>query len=175
MKTFHCYLYLLTLVLLSVISCSKDENSSPVLDRRDATFMVAAAQIHVSEITFSKLADSLSATAAVRAFAQKMITEHQGALDELLGIARDKTLGLEQEMDSAHKVQYPKLGVLRGLALDTAYLKGQSRDYEQAEATFRFQADSGYDTPLKTYAAKCLPMIQRHKKQADSLIVLSPQ
>lgn len=173
MKTFHCYL--LILVLLSITSCSKDENSSPVLDRRDATFMVVAAQVHVNEITFGKLADSLSATAAVKAFAQKMMTAHQGALDELLGIARDKTLGLDQEMDSAHKVQYPKLGALRGTAFDTAYLKGQARDHEQAATAFRFQADNGYDTPLKTYAAKHLPMIQQHKKQVDSLIALLPQ
>ncbi|UCJ08561.1 DUF4142 domain-containing protein [Chitinophaga pendula] len=167
--------YLLLIGILGAAACSKNNDSSPVLDRRDATFMVVAAQGNVNEITFGKLADSISATASIKTFARQMVTDHQGALDELLGIARDKTLGLDQVMDSAHKIIYPKLGALRGYEFDTAYIKGQVRDHQQTIDVFQFQADSGYDGRLKAYAAKYLPVIRMHAKHADSLAALYPQ
>src|ERR1700761_9249710 len=68
----------------------------------DAKFATAAASGGMAEVALGKLALTKTSNAAIKDFANMMITDHGKANDELMAIAKAKNITLPTEPDSAH-------------------------------------------------------------------------
>lgn len=141
----------------SVMS-SSDNRTSSVQDN----FWTKAAQGGMAEVELGKLALTKAQNAEVKSFAQKMVTDHTKANEELKTLAAKKNVTLPTDLDSAHKSMMSDLQGLSGAEFDREYVNGQVEDHEATVQLFEKQSEDDSDPDAKTFAAKTLPTLRMH-------------
>ena len=134
-------------------------------------FANAAAASDKFEIESSKLAASVSQSAAVKSYAQKMISAHEESTAKLkstLGgmtppVAPDDTLTAEQQ------ASLDGLKGKTGADFDAAYKAAQVDAHEKALDALNNYAASGDNDALKTLAKGLSPKVAGHLNMAKGL------
>ena len=134
-------------------------------------FVNAAAASDRFEIESSKLAATAAQSAAVKSFAQKMISAHTDSTAKLKStlagmtppVTPDDTLSAEQQqtLDS--------LKGLTGAAFDSAYTSAQVDAHQKALDTLNGYAAGGDNAQLKTFASGLVPTVTAHLNMAKGL------
>jgi putative membrane protein len=145
------------LLVMTLISCSSPDSTK---------FSSAAAQGGLSEVELGRLAVQRGSNPAVKSFGQRMIEDHSRANDELKAIATKKNIDLPKDLNSDQKSMMDKLSKLSGAEFDKEYMSDMVKDHEADAKEFENQANKGTDADIKAFAAKTLPMIQRHLQMA---------
>jgi len=132
----------------------------------DQDFVLKASAAGLAEVNMGRLAGKRAHEAAVKEFAEKMVTDHSKANKELLELAERKKFKVAARMDDKHQAHNEKLLRLEGEAFDRAYMAGQVKDHEEAVTLFEKQSTSGKDEDLRSWAKKTLPTLKEHLKMA---------
>jgi putative membrane protein len=132
----------------------------------DATFIREAAMDGMAEVEHGRLAETNAESADVKQFAQRMVTDHSKANDELKGLASQKNVTLPTALDQKHQAAHDRLAKLKGAAFDKAYMAHMVTAHQQAVSLFEKESKGGKDADAKAWAAKTLPTLQEHLKQA---------
>jgi len=99
----------------------------------------------------------------VRAFAQRMITDHTKSTDMVKAAA--KADGMNPATPTLNPMQQRDLAALKaakGTARDRLYIQQQKPAHQKALALMQSYAHSGKAMHLKQAAAKIAPMVQSH-------------
>ena len=136
-----------------------------------AGFVTRAALSDLYEVESSRLALERSQSPAVKAFAQRMITEHSRMSNELMAAvaqagleARPPTL-LDSERDAL-------MDALRGASpadFDDRYIDQQTEAHENALNLMRYFGNNGDNDLLKQLATRAAPMIENHLETVRAL------
>lgn len=134
-------------------------------------FANAAAASDRFEVESSKLAATAASSAAVKKFAQQMITAHTESTAKLKGIAGgmspamtpDDTLAPDQQatLDS--------LKAANGAAFDTAYASAQVDAHQKTLDALKNYSASGDNAQLKSFADGLIPTVTAHLNMAKGL------
>lgn len=140
------------------------------LSSADRKFINEAASGGMAEVQLGQLALKRGSSDAVKQYAQHMIDEHTRVNKELMAIASQKGVTPPKAIAPKHEKVRAKLSKLSGKSFDQAYMKeaGIKAHTEQA-ALFQRQAEQGQDPDLKAFAAKTLPAVQEHLKEAQAM------
>src|SRR4051795_3176772 len=95
----------------------------------DHLFAVNATRANVAEVAAARLALDKSDTAAVRAYARKMIADHTAAQKKLAAIAKDTGTTLPTQPSKLQRAEAARLSRLSGDTFDSAYLRRQVSDH----------------------------------------------
>ena len=125
------------------------------------SFMEDAAQGGMAEVELGKLASSKAQNPEVKKFGAMMVADHTKANAELKAIAAKKNFQLPTDLGS-HKSDLDSMSKLSGAEFDQEYVDNMVDDHEDDVKAFQKMADSGTDPELKAFAAKCLPVLQKH-------------
>lgn len=139
------------------------------LARADRRFIENAAMSGMAEVEMGKLAQHKASNAQVKDFAQRMVTDHTKANDELMSLASSKGVQPPAALDRSHRNEAVKLGKKSGADFDRDYVSHQVTDHRKAIGDFKKAADSAKDPDVKAWAAKTLPTLEEHYKLAQSL------
>jgi putative membrane protein len=134
----------------------------------DADFVKAAANAGMMEVELGKHAAQHGADAQVRAFGERMVTDHGKANQELKGVAQRAGLAVPSQMDEEHRDKLQKLSKLRGAEFDKAYMDEMVKGHEHVIEAFEDQAKEP-TSELDHWAAKTLPTLQAHLQQAEKV------
>jgi putative membrane protein len=134
----------------------------------DASFVTQAGEAGMLEVEKGKIAVKQTSNPDVKEFAQKMISDHSKANDELESIARKKNFTLPS-LGAKHQAILGKFEKSTGAAFDKAYVEDQIKDHEKAVALFEKEATSGTDAELKEFAQKTLPTLKEHQSMVKEL------
>ena len=135
----------------------------------DAAFVRTAAISDMYEIQASKLAQTKAASADVKTFASKMITDHTKTSDQLKSIVSSKPgMTLPTSLDAKHKALLAKLKSA-GTSFDSTYAHQQLEAHQQAVMLFTSESQHGKDADLKKFATDTLPALQQHLAMAQQL------
>jgi putative membrane protein len=134
-------------------------------------FSNAAAASDRFEIESSKLAGTSASSAAIKKFAEKMIsahTESTGKLKSTAGalspaVTPDDTLTADQQQ------KLDSLKTLNGTAFDTAYASAQVNAHQTALDALKDYANSGDNAQLKSFANGLVPTVTAHLNMAKAL------
>ena len=135
----------------------------------DHLFVTKAAQANVAEVELGKLALQKTQRDDVKKFAQMMIDDHTKAGDELKAIAGRKSINVSSDLDAEHKALHDRLSKMSGATFDQTYMKAMADGHRKVAADVRRESQSGKDAEVKAWAAKTLPTIEAHLKEADSV------
>lgn len=135
----------------------------------DSDFANKAASGGLGEIQAAQVAKQKSSSPQVKTFADRMISDHTQANNELQQIAQQENLTLPTQPDSHDKASVHVMSGLTGPAFDHSYVQAEVRDHQQVVALFQQEAISGRDPALKQYAQKTLPTLRQHLQMAQAL------
>jgi putative membrane protein len=166
----------LVAVTISISACDDDDDDNDNVKKEwsqtDKNFVTKANESNRAEIELGTLAASQASNASVKSFGQRMVNDHQGALQELQQLADNKDFTLSSELTTEHKELKTRLSGLSGYSFDTAYINSQVMDHNKAISLFENESTHGDDQSLKNYANKYLPHIRDHRELADSLTIV---
>jgi putative membrane protein len=131
-------------------------------------FVTRATAASRAEVEFSKLALEKSQDANVRAFAQRMVTDHGRAGAELAALANAKRLK-PAELSAEQRARLDSLRQKAGKDFDAAYGRQMVEDHDEAVSLFS-AAGTLDDKELAAYASKLLPTLTNHQQTAHQLI-----
>jgi putative membrane protein len=134
----------------------------------DKLFALAAMQGGNAEIDMARLALQRSHTTEVRAFAEKMLSEHMGIDDAMRpSLMHAYGEGLPpQRLATADQLALDHLRTISDVDFDQVYLMQQIGDHLATLTAFHTEADNGTDPQLVALTKKWLPTIQAHLELA---------
>lgn len=140
--------------------------SVSTLSTEDKEFVSEAGMGGLAEVQMGTLALQKAQSADVKAFAQRMVTDHSAANEELQAIATAKGVALPTELAGPHKASFDHLNTLSGAEFDKAYMMHMVPDHEKDVAEFDKASTSSTDPDVKAFAIKTLPTLQQHLQLA---------
>jgi putative membrane protein len=135
----------------------------------DAAFVKAAALGGMAEVDLGQLAASKASDDKVKAFGQRMVSDHGKANDELKSLASSKTIAVPGALDAKHKATHERLAKLSGDAFDRAYVHDMLMDHRKDVAEFTRESKGAKDPDVRQWAMKTLPTLQEHLKMIEEL------
>lgn len=155
---------------------SASESSSSVFESASSSasenidFAGRATVAGVFEIESSKLAIERTKTADLKAFAQKMVTDHTKAATELKAAITAAGLTPPAEgLDSEHQDMLNDLKNASAEDFDAKYIDAQQKAHDKTIDLFEKEAKDGQAGPVRDFAAKTLPTLKMHKADIEKL------
>ena len=133
----------------------------------DSKFVMDAAKGGLMEVEMGRMAADHATNPDVKQFAQRMVTDHTKANDELKSVASQKGITLPTTLDASAKAKMDKMSKMSGAAFDKAYMDDMVKDHKKDVAEFRKEANGGKDSDVKGFASKTLPTLEEHLKMAE--------
>ena len=144
-----------------------DQGQVNAMDRQ---FVTKASHANLEEVALGGLGLKKAQSEAVKAFAQRMETDHAKSQQELIQAAQEAGLEPPMELPPEAQATMKRLEKLAGLEFDRAYMKVMVMGHEKAEKLFTMEDSKGMHPAVKGYAQKTLPVIQEHLSQAKSIL-----
>lgn len=136
----------------------------------DQTFAIAAMQGNNAEMDMAELAIKRSNADEVKGYAKKMITEHEGLMNEMTPVLQRLLAGKTPErLAPADKLAMLHLQSLSPADFNQMYVMQQIGDHLASLTAFKTAAENGTDPQLKEAARKWTPTIQSHLEMAVDL------
>lgn len=142
---------------------------SSSLSAEDRKFIEKAAAGGMAEVETGQLAQQKASHDAVKQFGARMVQDHGKANDELKQLASSKGVQLPPGPDKPHMDSMQKLQKASGAQFDREYMQHMLADHKKDVAEFQKQSKSAKDPDVKAFAAKTLPTLQEHLKQAQTV------
>ncbi|HEX3071450.1 MAG TPA: DUF4142 domain-containing protein [Thermoanaerobaculia bacterium] len=150
----------------SATTTTATSTAASTLGPDDTTFVNKAAQGGMAEVSLGQLASSKATNADVKAFGDRMVTDHTRLNDELKQFAQSKGVTLPADVDKESKDTADKLSKASGKEFDKAYIDDMVKDHEKDIKEFEKQSKDAKDADLKAWVTKSLPTLQDHLKMA---------
>jgi putative membrane protein len=150
-------------------SNSDTHNPKTVLSAADKKFVREAAQGGLAEVELGKLATEKASNDEVKKFGQHMVDDHTKAGDELKEVASSEGIQIAQQLSAKDKLTKERLSKLSGEQFDKAYMADMVKDHTQDVADFERESRSGVNPDVKDFAAKTLPTLKDHLRQAREI------
>jgi len=134
-------------------------------------FVKKASESGLAEVEMGKMGSAKATDAEVKAFAQRMVTDHTKANKELAAAAKAKNLQLATDPGLVHKGMAEKFEHQKAdHDFNEDFMEQMVRDHEAAVKLFQTaSADSTLDPELRTLAKKTLPTLEKHLADAKQL------
>ena len=139
--------------------------SESKLSANDKKFVKKAFKGGLEEVELAKIANEKAKNEATKAVAERMITDHTKANEELMNIAKEEDLDLSKV--------HVKPANLSGADFDKEYLALLKTDHEKDIAMFEKEAnDPGTkeDSDVKAFAKKMIPTLKEHLQMVEDAL-----
>jgi len=131
----------------------------------DKNFLTHAAQGGEAEVELGRIAQQKAADAQVKAFGQRMETDHSKANSELRALITQKGVTVPGGM-GPHTAVKNRLDKLQGATFDQAYMREMLNDHVKDVREFE-TASKSTDPDVKAFAERTLPTLREHLKMAQ--------
>jgi len=143
--------------------------SARAADDSDKKFLANAAQSDQNEIALSKLAADKATRPEVKAFAQKMVTEHTQMSASMKPFADSWGLTAPSGPDADHQKEWDKLNGMSGADFDKEYMSAMVSDHAKALDAFTTEAKDTKDVKFRAAVIKGKTAVAAHKNMAYDL------
>lgn len=136
-----------------------------------ADFAKKAGAAGAAEVEMGKLGAAKATNAEVKAFAQKMVTDHTKANKELMAAAKSKGLEVPTEPGLMHKAMKEKFEHQSAdHDFNHDFMEQMVKDHKDAVELFQTAAnDTTLDPEFRALAKKTLPTLEEHLADAQTL------
>ena len=131
---------------------------------QDKTFLKEASQGGMSEVQFGQLAATKGSDEKVKAFGQKMVTDHTMLNNDLKPFADKAGVPPPAGLKPEDQAEFDKLNGLAGEAFDKEYVSFMMKDHEQDLKDFRSEVASTGDPELKAAVQRGERVIAQHHR-----------
>ena len=139
------------------------------LNHTDKSFLEDSYKGGVTEIQSAQMAERKTANPDVKAFAEKLVTDHTQANNELKAMADSKKVAVEGGESFKDQSEGKSLDAKTGGDFDKAFIDEQVNDHKKDIKAFEKEASEAKDTDVKNLANKLLPTLKEHLSMAESI------
>jgi predicted outer membrane protein len=144
--------------------------AADAMGKGDQKMLMNMAQAAIDQVETAKIAQSKSASAEVKAYAQQMIDDNSKALTEIQALAQKNGVTLPTEPDTKHKTLMSKFEHMTGDAFDKAYMSQSGViDHRVHHDALMKGEKKAKDADLKALMAKLTPMVEQHLRSAQQM------
>lgn len=143
--------------------------SSAPVSEDDKKFATKADEGNIGEASLGQMAAGKATNADVKAFAQRMQTDHTNANNELTSWAQSKGVTLPTQPNADDQKMSDDLSKKTGAAFDKAYMEAMVKGHDKTVAAFKDAQKTVKDPDLKAWIDKTLPTIEDHDKSAHDI------
>lgn len=143
--------------------------SSAPASEQDAKWAVEAANLGMTEIELSKVAQTKATDPRLKSFADMMVTDHTAASDKLKALASAKSITLPDKLSDKSQKDLDDLNKKSGKDFDKAYLKDMLSGHKDAVDAFEKGSKDLQDADLKNFATTTLPTLQMHRDSIKAI------
>jgi putative membrane protein len=136
---------------------------------QDKQFLAKISQGGFNEIKLSELAETKSTNPQVKAFAHKMVVEHNALATQMKPFADAWGLTPPTSLDADHQAEYDKLNGLSGMDFDKEYMNIMEKDHHDALNLFNEEAKTTTDAKFKVAVMHGQSVVAAHTHMADDL------
>ena len=162
---------LLAAPLLSVAAERTDEPARAAGKLDSAEFVKKAGEAGAAEVAMGNLGASKATSADVKAYAQRMVTDHTKANKELTAAASAKGLEVPSSPGMMHKAVHEKFEhQSAGREFDRDFMQRMVKDHQAVVELFSSASQAQQvDPELRAWAKKTLPTLRQHLDDAQAL------
>ena len=151
----------------------KTERSAALVNESDVDedakiFMKAASTGGIMEVELAKLAQKQASSAAVKEYAEMMITDHTRIFNDLKKLATEKHILLPIDMEPEAREQMNQLQKLSGSEFDENYMRLMVTSHEKAVSEYETGARNR-DRDVNKFASQKMEALKHHLNSARSL------
>jgi putative membrane protein len=143
--------------------------ASATMSTSDKDFMKKAAEGDLAEVELGSLAEKKANNPDVKKFAERMVTDHTKANDELKEVASSKGMTLPHRLSVKDEAAKQKLSALSGDQFDKAYMSDMLKDHMKDVGDFQRECSTASDPAVKHFAMQTLPTLRDHLKEAKNI------
>ena len=187
----HKFLILLAGTALSLTACGRNdtdnelstdvnlttENDAALGSPADAAMLTAQGFVNAAgasdkfEIESSKLAATAAQSAAVKSYAEKMISAHTESTAKLKSTVAAMTppVTIDDTLTAEQQRTLDSLAALKGPKFDSNYAAAQVNAHQKTLDALNAYAASGDNPQLKTFATGLIPTVTAHLNMAKGL------
>ncbi len=119
---------------------------------------------------FSQLAADKATNPRVKAYANKMIADHNKLEADMKPFADKLGVTPVMTLDADHQTKYDALSAMSGMDFDKTYMTGMDTDHHAALDAFKAEESATTDPALKTTVAKGEKVVAQHTMMADKAV-----
>jgi len=150
-------------------SASASTSGKSDLSHTDKKFIQEAAEGGMAEVEMGRLGVEKAQNAELKQFAQKIVTDHEQANQQLMQIAQQKGVELNKEVSKKDQRMLEHLRGQSGADFDRMYVEHMVKDHQKDIKAFEKEANKGEDADVKGFAQQTLPKLREHLHSATSL------
>lgn len=128
----------------------------------DRKFVLDAASGGMMEVELGRMATTNAASSKVKDFGRMMVTDHSKANTELKAVAAQKNITLPATPAEEQQKHIDDLKTKKGADFDKAYVDMMVDDHKEDISKFEDETKTGNDADVKAFAAKTLPVLNKH-------------
>jgi putative membrane protein len=155
----------------TTVDTSTQATTTPAapLDSSDVDFIRKAAMGGKMEVDLGNIAQSNAANERVKAFGSMMVNDHGQANNELRQFAQGRNVMLSDSLDKKMQDHMTSMQKMTGKAFDKHYMGMMVDDHVKDVKEFEKASASAKDPDLRAWAAKTLPVLQKHLDSAKAI------
>ena len=137
------------------------------LSKTDQQFLIMAAKTDMTEAHEGEIAANQTSRTDVKEFAKTLIQDHTESYQHLTELAAKTGISIPKGINSAKVPTIVQLVHLKGANFDRRFVDDEIAAHRQAIAVFKREAEHGQDADVKAYAAKMVPILEKHLHLAE--------
>jgi putative membrane protein len=139
------------------------------LDATDIEFIRKAAMGGKMEVDLGNIAQTNGASDRVKNFGNMMVTDHSNANNELIQFAQSRNVMLNDSVDKKTQDHMTSMQQMKGKSFDKHYMDMMVDDHVKDVKEFEKASTGAKDPDLRAWAAKTLPVLQKHLDSAKAI------
>jgi putative membrane protein len=144
--------------------------TTPVTDAAVNSFVQKALSGGMMKVELGNMASTNAQNQRVKNFGAMMVSDHSQAGNELRSMATSNAITVPSAMMPEHKKHVDMLRDKKGSAFDKAYMDMMVKDHKEDIKAFTNASQNLTEAGYKNYAAKTLPVLQKHLDSAQAII-----
>lgn len=136
---------------------------------QDKQFLTQASQGNYDEIQLGKLAEEKASNPAVKAFGQRMVTDHTKLTEKMKPYAEEWGIAAPTALSPDAQKEYDDLQGKSGSDFDKAYIDDMVTDHTKDLKAFTKEVNDTHDAKFKVAVEQGKSVVAAHKNMAYDL------
>jgi len=158
-----------TLGLAALLAFAAPATASAAPSQADRAFLDQEARGAAYELAIAQLATQQSSRSDIKAYSQRVVSDHETANAALRQLAQSEGVSLPTGMTEDQQTRLAGLRKLKGSDFDNAYLKEVKRINAEDKTDFAKEAKETHDPDISSYVKRFSAMDAEHEKAAEQL------
>lgn len=142
------------------------DNMSTREDKKNAQFLVNAAEISRNEIRYGQMGKDKGSQTHIKVLGTMVKSDHEILLAEVTALAKVKNVALPTAQTVRGVRTYERLNQVMGIDFGKEYSKVLIAEHREAIKIFEETSQTSEDADVRSWASKSLPLLRSHLKQS---------